>query len=302
MTGRITFLLLTVALLACSHERSMTDTPAWEPIFNGQDLSGWKIKVTGSPLGVNFNNTFTVEDSMIRVNYAEYDTFNGEFGHIFYSVPYSYYKVRFEYRFTGEQVSGGPGWARRNSGIMLHAQLPESMEVNQTFPVSIEFQLLGGLGTGERSTGNVCTPGTTVSIDDTVRYAHCINSLSPTYHGDDWVRVEAVVLGGERMSFLIEGDTVLQLQSPAIGDGFTSQRGGDIDWERNGVVENRARWQSLDGTLLEEGYLALQAESHPADFRNIELLNLCGCMDSTANNYKSYYVKHKPDSCIYPDK
>jgi len=31
----------------------------------------------------------------------------------------------------------------------------------------------------------------------------------------------------------------------------------------------------------------------------VELLNLAGCMDQNASNYKRYYVKSVPDSCVY---
>jgi hypothetical protein len=41
--------------------------------------------------------------------------FNGEFGHLFYKEPFSYYRLVAEYRFVGSQVSGGPAWAMRNS-------------------------------------------------------------------------------------------------------------------------------------------------------------------------------------------
>ena len=131
----------------------------WIQLFNGKDMDGWTIKMAKHPLGENYNNTFRVEDGLLVTRYDEYEKFDGEYGHIFYKNPYSHYKLRVEYRIVGEQVPGGAGWAIKNSGVMFHAQAPESMLLNQEFPVSIEAQFLGGLGDGERTTGNLCTPG-----------------------------------------------------------------------------------------------------------------------------------------------
>jgi hypothetical protein len=115
--------LLAVMAISCnSHRPSKTDE-GWIALFNGKDLNDWKIKITGHPLGENYKNTFRVENGILKVSYAEYDTFRGEFGHIFYKTPFSHYKLRVEYRFTGEQVPGGPSWGLRNSGAML---IPES--------------------------------------------------------------------------------------------------------------------------------------------------------------------------------
>jgi len=295
-------LLFAFCALVCA----CTETPELQPeqeewltLFNGKDLTGWDIKIAGYPLNENYNETFVVEDSMIRVRYDQYDTFGDAYGHMYFEQPFSHYKLVFDYRFVGEQLAGGAEWNVRNSGVMLHSQSAESNEIGQGFPVSIEMQLLGGLGDGERTTGNVCTPGTAVAMADTVNYNHCINSTSETYHGDQWVRAEALVLGGESMAFIIEGDTVLTFQEPQIGGGFLSTDYQGQDWEAMGIVNDKDEWLAKDGTVLTEGYIALQAESHPIDFKNIRLLNLCGCMDENAKNYKSYYVKNDPDACVY---
>ncbi|MEL0226049.1 MAG: family 16 glycoside hydrolase, partial [Flavobacteriaceae bacterium] len=167
------------------------------------------------------------------------------------------------------------------------------------FPVSIEIQLLGGLGEGERSTGNVCTPGTALVMDGKVDYRHCISSNSKTYHGDDWVSAEVVVLGGESIAHLIENDTVLKYKSPQIGGGFTRPNWGDEDWTSRGVVESKDLWIAREGEVLTQGYISLQAESHPIDFKNIQILDLCGCKDPKAKNYKSYFVKADNARCVY---
>lgn len=296
---RTAFLILfLLGWIACEKTPTM-DQEEWISLFNGKDLSDWTIKFANQDLNVNHQNTFRVQDSMIRIAYDQYDTFDNAYAHMYYNKPYSYYKLRFDYRFTGEQVKGGEDWNVRNSGIMLHSQSAESNDYGQYFPVSIEIQLLGGLGEGERSTGNVCTPGTALVMDGKVDYRHCISSNSKTYHGDDWVSAEVVVLGGESIAHLIENDTVLKYQSPQIGGGFTRPSSGDEDWTSRGVVESKDHWIAKEGEVLTQGYISLQAESHPIDFKNIHILDLCGCKDPKAKNYKSYFVKADNARCVY---
>jgi hypothetical protein len=246
--------LLTLALMTVSCSNSNKDN--WIQLFNGEDLTGWEIKIKGSPLNENYKNTFRVEDGVMKVSYDEYEEFNAEYGHIFYNEPFSNYKLRIEYRFTGDQVQGGESWAFRNSGVMLHSQSAASMNIDQDFPVSVEAQFLGGDGVSERPTGNVCTPGTHVVINGVLVTQHCTNSSSKTYHGDVWVHAEFVVLGDSIIHHIIEGDTVMTYTKPQIGgdlpEGFTLP----------------------EGTLLEEGYICLQAESHPVEFRKVEILEL----------------------------
>lgn len=280
------FWLLTTVLIVCSlciscatqksGNNSQTNEPSeeWISLFNGTDLSGWIIKIADQEIDYNLNKTFVVEDSMIRIRYDDYSEFNDAFGHMYYQTPYSHYKLTFDYRFVGEQLKGGATWNVRNSGIMLHSQSAESNEFGQDFPVSIELQLLGGLNQGVRTTANVCTPGTAVVLGDSVDYRHCINSTSKTYHGDQWVHVEAIVLGGESMTFIVEGDTVLNFQNPQIGGGFISNVRPEPDWNQFGVERDQEHWISESGTILKSGYIALQAESHPIDFKNIMLLDL----------------------------
>lgn len=263
----------------------------WISLFNGHDLTGWDIKIADNELGLNLYETFIVEDSMIRIRYNNYDNFNDAFGHMYYKTPFSYYKLSFDYRFVGEQLKGGSTWNVRNSGIMLHSQSASSNEFTQHFPVSVELQLLGGLNEGERTTANVCTPGTTLEMDGKRNDKHCISSTSKTYNGDQWVHCEAIVMGGESMTFVVEGDTVLYLEKPQVGGG--------LNFEKYGMERDRQLWTSKEGMILTEGYIALQAESHPIDFKNIKLLNLCGCTDPKAKNYKSYYIKNVKNDCKY---
>ena len=278
--------------LLITHSRSLTDEQAnnkpdqkeWIQLFNGKDLKDWDIKIAGYELNDNFGNTFRVENGVLKVAYDKYDKFDNRFGHIFYRRKFSYYIIAVEYRFLGDQTPGGPSWATRNSGIMVHSQSAKSMLKAQDFPICIEVQLLGGLGSGPRTTANLCTPGTHVEMNGKLHTQHCTNSSSKTYDGDQWVRVEAMVLGESQIKHIIDGQTVLSYEKPQIG--------GE-------VVNNYDVNVKKDGTILSEGYIALQAESHPIEFRKVELLNLVGCMDSKASNYKSYYVKADNSTCKY---
>jgi hypothetical protein len=181
---------------------------------------------------------------------------------------------------------------------MLHSQSAKSLSKGQSFPVSLELQLLGGLGAGTRNTGNLCTPGTEVYMNGKIVTDHCTDSNSKTYHGDQWVKAEAIVYGDSLIHHIIEGDTVLTFEKTHIGGGFVSQ---EYDWKQ-AKIDNGDEWIKKDGQALKEGYIAMQAESHAIDFRNIELLNLKGCTDPKASNYKSYYKKSDNSTCIYRKK
>jgi len=275
---------LVFSILANEQAKNNPDQKEWIQLFNGKDLKDWDIKIKGYDLNDNFGDTFRVENGVLKVSYDKYDKFDNKFGHIFYRQKFSHYIAVVEYRFLGEQAKEGPTWATRNSGIMVHSQSAKSMLKDQDFPISIEVQFLGGLGRGPRSTANLCTPGTNVVMNGKLHTQHCTNSSSKTYDGDQWVRVEVSVLGDTQIKHIIDGETVISYEKPQIGDGAVNNYDPDV---------------KKDGTLLTEGYIALQAESHPLEFRKVELLNLVGCMDSKASNYKSYYVKADNSTCKY---
>lgn len=279
-----TFVFLLSVFSLHLHAQSTPDTKEWIQLFNGKDLNDWKVKIRGYALNDNFGNTFRVENGLLKVSYDKYDKFAERFGHIFYKDKFSHYLIAAEYRFVEPQAPEGPGWALRNSGIMIHGQPPETMGKDQDFPISIEVQLLGGAGTGNRTTSNLCTPGTNVVIEGKLVTRHCVSSTSKTYHGDQWVRAEVLVLGDSVIRHILEGVTVLSYEMPQIG-------GGNVSGHQPSVKR--------DGQLLTEGSISLQSESHPIEFRKVELLNLAGCMDTKAKNYKTYYVKSEPSQCKY---
>jgi hypothetical protein len=137
---------------------------------------------------------------------------------------------------------------------MFHAQDPESMGLGQDFPISLEAQFLGGDGTGARPTANLCTPGTHVEMAGALAEGHCHMADAPTFHGDEWVTVELIVRGDSAIAHVIEGDTVLTYGRPVVGGGVVS--GFDPE-------------AKVDGTALDGGWIALQSESHPVDFRGV---------------------------------
>jgi hypothetical protein len=226
--------------------------PKWEQLFNGKNLNGWHPKIRYHDLDDNFNNTFRVENGLLEVRYDQYDKFNETYGHLFYKKPYSYYLIAVEYRFVGDQCKGGPGWAFRNNGIMIHGQAPETMKKDQDFPNSMEVQLLGGTGKGNRSTANLCTPGTQFERDGKIITQHCTDSKSQTYNGDQWVRVEALVLADSLVIHYVNGEEVMRYEKPQ---------------------HDPAKGEK-EGEFLKSGSISIQGESHPTDFRKIEIIDL----------------------------
>lgn len=268
MLQKILIMLIAINLIGCQSKPKQGNSEGksaenWIQLFNGKDLSGWDVKFKGEELGENYNNTFRVEDGLLRVSYDNWEVWNGKFGHLFYKDEFSHYKLRVEYRFIGEQVTNGPGWAYRNNGLMLHGQSAESMELDQDFPTSIEVQLLGGTrgkeGYDPRSNLNVCTPGTNIVMDGVLTEQHCLSSDSETFYGDDWVTVEVEVHGGEVFRHFVNGVEVLSYTEP--------QYDPRDEYAQKLIPE--------DGNLIiSKGTISIQAESSPTDFRKIELMVL----------------------------
>jgi hypothetical protein len=255
----------------------------WIPLFNGKDINDWTVKINHHEVGEDPAKTFRVEDGIIKVRYDKYDKFNEQYGHLYYKQPFSYFHLVVEYRITGEWRKDAPAYTIKNSGIMFHSQDPRTMPRDQDWPISVEFQLLAGLGNGvARPTGNMCSPGTNVVYKGRIDPRHCIESSSKTYPADEWVKAELIVLGDSLVTHIINGDTVLQYSKPQIGGG---------------VVTNYDPAIKQDGKLLSEGFIALQSEGQPVDFRKVELLNLEGCTDRKSKNYRPYYIKSEPSKC-----
>ena len=249
----ISLLLLLVPAVA-------EDQP-WVPLFNGKNLDGWTPKISGHAVGENFAETFRVEDGILKVSYDGYEKFNEQFGHLFTTIAYSHYILRMEYRFTGKMMPDAPHYVNLNSGVMIHAQSPQSMRLNQGFPCSMEVQFLADEGKGKRSTANVCTPGTNLELDGKLVTKHIIESSAPTFPPEEWVKVEVEVLGSEQVIHRINGVEVLRYQRPQLDP-------------RNDNAPATDLLNAGASKILSYGYIALQAEGQPVWFRNIELKSL----------------------------
>ncbi|HLR37633.1 MAG TPA: DUF1080 domain-containing protein [Chitinophagaceae bacterium] len=260
-------LLMSVLLMfGCNPQKDKKAlSDQWITLFNGKDLKDWDIKIAGYPLNDNFGNTFRVEDSLLKVSYDQYgDSLKDRYGHIFYKDKFSAYLLVAEYRFYGHQVADGPGWAYMNNGLMLHCQSPESMLLKQDYPISLECQLLGSDSTMTRTNANVCTPGTEVVIDGNRYHGHCYSSDSDPSPGREWTHVEVLVLGDSVIKQIVNTDTVLTYTKPIIAGGSVNHYDSTV---------------KIDGTPLKEGYIALQSESFPTEFRMVKLFNLEPYMD-----------------------
>lgn len=253
--------MLTSGQAYCQQSQAASPESNWIQLFNGKDLSGWTPKIRYHELGDNYGDTFRVEDGLLKVRYDadKYPQFEERFGHLFYEKSFSHYRLRVEYRFVGQQCPGGPGWAIRNSGMMLHGEDPKGMALDQDFPVSIECQIVGGNGKDQRPTMNLCTPGTNVVLDGKLFLPHCTNSTSQTIHGEQWVTVEAEVHGDGQIKHLVDGKVVLEYSQPQLD-------------ERD--PHAKALMEKQGGLMLKGGTISLQSESHPVDFRKVELLVL----------------------------
>jgi hypothetical protein len=241
--------MLIAGLVACNPDKKNDE---WYSLFNGENLDGWVMKFSGSELNHNYLNTFKVEDGILNVSYEKYDAFENRYGHLFYKKPFSSYRLQMQYRFWGEKLPDSPWWTENNSGVMIHSQAPETMpllpdpmndslDLLEHFPVSVECQLLG-----DAVTANACQIYTIIDVDGEKAMDRNVYSNSPNYDPNEWVQLEIIVLADSLVHHIVEGDTVLT---------YTNLR-------------------LSDGTPLDKGYIALQAESQPVQFKNIRIMDL----------------------------
>ncbi|MGF2411828.1 3-keto-disaccharide hydrolase [Ferruginibacter sp.] len=257
------FILLGVAAavaVSCHTSKKAATEKQWINLFNGKDINDWMVKIQHHQVNENFGNSFRVEEGIIKVRYDQYGDFNDQFGHLYYKTPFSWFHLIVEYRFVGALQKGAPSYTLLNSGVMFHSQDPRTMPKEQDWPISVEMQFLGGLGNGKpRPTGSMCSPGTNVVYKGKLDSTHCITSSAKTYDGEQWVRAELIVYGDSLVKHIINGDTVLQYSKPQIGGG---------------VVNRYDPLIKQDGKLLSIGFIALQSEGQPVDFRNVQLMDL----------------------------
>ena len=254
------YFVVIFSVLAISAYSQKSNDKGWTQMFNGKNLEGWIVKIEGYAMNDNFANTFRVENGLLKVSYDGYGgLLNNRYGHIFYKKKYSAYLVVVEYRFYGNQTKDGAKWAYLNNGIMLACQSPQSMMLKQDYPISIECQLLGSDSAVSNTNANVCTPGTNVEMNNQLVPQHCTGSTSGPSPRGEWTHVEALVLGDSLIKHIVGTDTVLVYGKPTIGGG---------------VVNNYDSAVKKDGQLLKDGYIALQSESMPTEFRKVEVFDL----------------------------
>jgi 3-keto-disaccharide hydrolase len=241
-----------------SHPHVAAPAGQWISLFNGKDLNDWTVKIAGHEVNDNYRNTFRVEDGLLKVSYSQYDSFGGRFAALFYNKPFSHYWLRVQYRFVGDKVSGAPLWAYKNSGIFLLAQNPQSMRKDQSFPVCVEFDLVGGHMLGSRPTGDVCQNGTRVKVGAAPLSEQCSKVSDITIRDDQWVTAEAEVSGG----------TIKQIVNGALIVEYA-----DIQLDSTNP-DARKLVGSGGAAALTSGYIAIQGNGHPIDFRRIEILPL----------------------------
>ncbi len=251
-------LFLTAPLVSQAQSSESTGEKPWIPLFDGKTLQGWTIKIAKHSLGENAFNTFRIEDGILKVDYSDYPEFAQRFGHLFTNIAYSRYVLRMEYRFTGKMMADAPHYVNLNSGVMIHAQSPQSMRFDQGFPASLEMQFLADEGKGPRPTGNLCTPGTHVEIGGKLVTKHIVQSSSPTLPADQWVKAEVEVHGHELIIHRINGAEVLRYQAPQLDPNNDNAPATDL-------------LRAGSPLKLSYGHIALQAEGQPIWFRNIEL-------------------------------
>ncbi|HSI78829.1 MAG TPA: DUF1080 domain-containing protein [Lunatimonas sp.] len=250
---------LLAAFSSCTSTSSKNDEE-WQILFNGQNLDGWIPKIHHHEVGENYGNTFRVENGVIQVNYDEYESFEERYGHLFYEQPFSFYHLKFEYRFTDQWMKDAPSYTYRNSGVMFHSQAPETILKEQDWPISVEYQMLAEEEPGKaRPTGNMCSPGTEVFYKGEMDPRHCINSSSPTFHWNEWVKADLIVYGDSLVIHKVNGENVLEYTKPQIGGGVANGYDPAI---------------KIDGKALTEGYIGLQAEGQGVEFREIRIKGL----------------------------
>ena len=233
-----------------------TEKEKWVCLFNGKNLDGWTMKMAGYPLGENFGNTFRVEHGILSVRYDQYKSFDNTFGALYYNKEFSNYRLKVEYRFVGETAPGAPSWGYRDSGVQYHGQDPNTIGLKQNFPVCLEYNLHGGNGKDERPVGEICANGIFVDINGKKNESYCTPAtVKRTFHGDQWVTLEIEVRGNTIKHF-VNGEEIIQFENPRynpeheLGKSFI--KGKDAS--------------------LKSGYISLQSNSHPIDFRKIEIM------------------------------
>lgn len=250
--------LLLVILIACNSKNYPLQSQQkgkWVSLFNGKNLDGWSMKIAGYPLDSNYGNTFRVQNGILSTRYNQYDSFRNRFGALHFNKSFTNYRLRFEYRFVGNTTPGAPSWGFRDGGLQYHGQDPATIGFNQLFPVCLEYNLLGGDGTKERPTGEICASGMYIAIEGKKNASYCTApTVKRTFTGDTWVTAE-IEVKADTIRHFVHGEQIIMFTEPrfdathALGKTFI----GASD-------------------KVTSGYISIQSNSHPMDFRKIEIM------------------------------
>lgn len=223
----------------------------WVTLFNGKNIDNWTPKISGYKLGENFGNTFRVHNGILSTRYDAYDSFDNRFGALFYNKKFTNYRLKVEYRFVGKLTPGAPQWGFKDGGIQYHCQPPASMGLNQQFPVCLEYNLLGA-----RPTGEICVSGIIVTVNGKNNTSNCTPpSVKKTFENEEWVTAEIEVRDGKFTHF-VNGEKILEFENPRFDSTNAQAR----------------KFITTRNDLVKDGYISLQSNSHPMDFRKIEIM------------------------------
>jgi Domain of Unknown Function (DUF1080) len=223
----------------------------WVKIFNGQDLTGWSSLIHKSAYKQDPYNTFRADavNHVIKVTYEDYPntSFDDRCGLLYYDKLLTNYRVRVTYRFLEPQATNPVSWGKNNSGLMIFGIAPAQVTGDPEFPPLIEIQLLGANSAGGSTTPNMCTPGGMTMKKSTAACGDNHTGVAPP-PAAEWATVEAEVH--------VKGDTKV-FQYPDMTTPVITMSG-----------------PVYDGKDVTAGYLSLQSESQPVEFKDVELMEL----------------------------
>lgn len=254
-------LLILVPFLLQSYESKninvkQKNAGKWISLFNGKNLDNWKPKIVGYKLGENFGNTFRVEDGMLSIRYDKYDSFRNRFGSLYFDKKFTNYRLKVEYRFVGNTTVGAPTWGYKDGGIQYHCQPPNTVALNQSFPICLEYNLHGGNGKEDRPTGEICANGMFVEINGKRNISYCtLPTVKRTFNGDEWITAEIEVNKG-KITHFVNGEQIMQFDNPKFDSS-------------NAIAE---AFIINKNNTVKDGYISLQSNSHPMDFRKVEIM------------------------------
>jgi len=255
----VLLMLLILFLFQSFRSKKVTETnrkDQWISLFNGKDLQHWIPKIAGYKAGENFGNTFRVSNGILSTRYDSYDSFHNRFGALYYDKKFTNYRLKVEYRFVGDTVAGAPPWGFRDGGIQYDCQDPSTLKLDQPFPVCLEYNLLGGDGKNKRGTGEICASGMYVEINGKRNTSYCTPpAIKKSFNGDEWVTAEIDVHNGEIIHY-VNGEEVMRFNNPRYDTANAIAK--------NFIVNNNDK--------VNGGYISLQSNSHPMDFRKIEIM------------------------------